>query len=112
MSVNDLTPNRALQQTIHETVGLRQVPEKQIDKGFIYVGFSEYDHEQKLVKRGDMGGLCDGTFYYYDVSHRALPSDGSFHSFQVKIGPGTRRIHHPAARFISGLVIVKFFEDL
>ncbi len=48
MSVQDLTLNRGLRQSIQETVALEPLSKAKIDKGFIYVGFSEYDYEQNL----------------------------------------------------------------
>lgn len=113
MNTNDLTPNRALQETIMAVAkDLPSPPPRCINKGYIYVGFSEYDFEKKLVKRGDQGGRCDGTFYYYPVSHQELPSDGQFHVFHVRVGPESPRLHHPTARFISGLVIVNYRHPL
>jgi hypothetical protein len=109
MTANDLAPNRALQESILAIAkDLPSPPPPCINKGYIYVGFSEYDYEKKLVKRGDHGGQCDGTYYYYPISHEELPSDGQFHVFHVRVGPESARLHHPAARFISGIVLVNY----
>lgn len=113
MTAKDLIPNRALQEAIQESVLTKEVTFSPIiDKGFIYVGFAEYDNEEKLVKKGEGARRCDGTYYYYPVSHIAIPSDGKFQMFHVKIGPNTARQHHPDAKFISGLVIVNYRHPL